>query len=295
MNTHTRLFFGGAGPAAPRPSQRSGTVAFGAPPPAGPRFAFEQQFRLIRSAHLEERRPGAFLFVVDADGRQLGRMWLAATEQPRVASLGRHDAAHLSIAVDEAVSLRHLLFVVRRRAGRVRATVVDLESASGLHTLRGQQQVLEVERPALLRTARLSFVCVPTGPGTSLPSSAEAAWALLAEPPPRRSLFDELLRRPALRVGSLMVRGQPFSLDAAMLERGALIGRDARCDVIVPDPCASRVHAVVLAIDGVPHLVDAGSSNGTWSAEGERIHSVPLGAPRSFHVGRWLVGWLPAP
>lgn len=290
MNTHTRLFFGAA-PQGPRPQRDVGTLTFGAPPPPGARAVFEQHWRLMRSAHLEERRPGAFLFVVAADGRQVGRMWLAATDAPRAATLGRHEAVELPVAVEAALSLRHLLFVVRRVAGRVRASLVDLESSSGLHTLHGAEHSLETEGPALLRTAHLSFFCAPTGPGAALPLAASAAWPLFSAPPPAPSLFQALLARPERRVGALSLAGLPLAVDLAMATRGVLLGRDPRCDVIVADPCASRVHAAVLGIDGVPHLIDVGSSNGTWLETGERVRCAPLGPASAFFVGRARVEW----
>jgi hypothetical protein len=222
-------------------------------------------------------------------------MWLAATHQARVATLGRHEAVQLAIGGEAALSLRHLLFVVRRCEGGARYTLLDLESASGLHTLYGEQRVLEGEGPALLRTARLSFFCIPTGPSCELPSSASAAWPSFSAPPQAPSLFAELLARPAVQLGELRLQLEhgslPLRVDAAMARRGVLLGRDARCDVIVGDACASRVHAVVVSLDGVLHLVDAGSSNGTWTAGGERVRCVALRDGCAFYVGRRLVTW----
>ena len=61
--------------------------------------------------------------------------------------------------------------------------------------------------------------------------------------------------------------------------------------MIVPDAMVSRVHAVVLSIDGVPHLVDAGSSNGTWRHPGTRVKCTKLEDGDVFLFGHARVGW----
>ena len=44
-------------------------------------------------------------------------------------------------------------------------------------------------------------------------------------------------------------------------DEGLIIGRSARCDVIVPDPYVSREHFQVYVREGEPHLRDLGSLN----------------------------------
>ena len=250
MSGHTRI---ARVMSAPGPAQAPiGTLVFGAAPHMpveSPHAAYLRLHRIVRSACLEEPRPGAFLFAAQTNGGPLGRLWLAATASPRAGTLGRHEAVDLPIAPDAALSLRHVLFVVRLVAGRVRFSAIDLETPGGLHTRHGAQHRTESERPALLRTAGLAFFCVPTGPGTVLPADPEEAWRVFenAPKPKQLSVVDQFLTRGAGTSGVLTMRlgpqALPLTVDDPMLERGVLIGRDERCDVLIPNRFVSRVHA----------------------------------------------------
>ncbi len=123
---------------SPAPRQAGiGTMMFGAPPPvatSAPRGIFLGSLhRVIRSACLEETRPGLFVFASTADGRIIGRLWLAATPEPRAGTVGRHEAVDLPVTPEAALSLRHFLFVVRRVQGAVRYSAIDLETPAGLY------------------------------------------------------------------------------------------------------------------------------------------------------------------
>ena len=287
MNGRTRIV---RVTSAPGPAQSGiGTVVFGAPRP-NPLAGYLELHRAVRAACLEETRPGLFVFAAGRDAGPVGRLWLAATDAPRAGTLGRHEAVDLPIAPEAALSLRHVLFVVRLVAGRVRFTAIDLETPSGLHTRHGAEHLVEAERPALLRTAGLTFFCVPTGANTALPVDALEALRVLEDPPrPKRtSLIDQFLRRDE-SVGVLTLqlgdRVLPLTVDVPMLERGVLIGRQPRCEVIIPETHVSRVHAVVLNVDGAPHLIDTGSSNGTWHHAGQRVRCWKLTDGDVFFVG----------
>lgn len=294
MNGHTRIV---RVPEAPGPRQSGiGTFVFGAPAPAPQALdTYVRLHRNIRSACVEEPRPGLFVFALHREAIA-GRLWLAATEAPRVGTLGRHEATDLSLSPDAALSLRHVLFVVRQVAGVVRYSAIDLETPGGLHTRLGAQHLTESERPSQLRTAALTFVCVPTGRTPSLPLDPHEARRLLDEPAQSRrpSFIEQFLRRGEATGTLTMRRGAdllPLRVDAGMLEQGVLIGRETRCDVIIPDMIVSRVHAVALSIDGVPHLVDAGSSNGTWRHPGTRVKCTKLEDGDVFLFGNAQVGW----
>ncbi|MDP1825425.1 MAG: FHA domain-containing protein [Archangium sp.] len=282
-----------AGHAGPEQAHLA-TMVFGAAPPSpAPTDSYLRLHRVIRAACLEETRPGVFIFAAHRDV-PTGRLWLAATEAPRAGTLGRHESVDLPIASEAALSLRHVLFVVRLVAGRVRFSAIDLETPGGLHTRGGAQRVTESERPTLLRTAGLSFFCVPTGPNSALPVDAFDARRLLEEPPRSRqpSLAELFLRRPG--GGLTMCLGDqvlPLTVDAAMLERGVLIGQQERCDVLIPDRFVSRVHAVAVTIEGVPYLVDTGSTNGTWHHSAVQVKCWKLEDGDRFAVGRATVEW----
>lgn len=277
-----------------------GTMVFGSaqpPQPVTPRSGFQGGLhRLIRSAVAEERRPGLFVFAATVDGQLAGRLWLAATDDVRAGTVGRHELVDLPVSPDGALSLRHFLFLVRRVRGVVRFTALDLETPAGLHTQHGQQSVVEAERPMLLRTARLCFWCVPTGAG-GIPDDAVTAWAMFNDAPAPKapSLFDRIVQRAPSSRGSLRLvlgtRAHSLSVDSQMLAQGLLVGRHERCDVVVPETHVSRVHLVLMEIDDVLHVIDTGSSNGTWTTTGERVRCRPLRDGEVLLVGGACLEW----
>lgn len=283
--------------APPVPHTNTSTVVFGGvPAPVSPRDTWLSLHRVVLGATREEQRPGLFIFAARVGGGALGRLWLAATPEPRAGTLGRHEAVDLPIAPDAALSLRHVLFVVRTVDEQVRFTALDLETAGGTHTRHGPERLTEGDGPLLLRTSGLLFFCVPTGPRPALPADPLDAWRLFDAPPkPRPSLFTELLRRPGHAVGTLTLhlgaRAFPLTVDRPMLTHGVLLGRHERCDVIIPDRFCSRVHAVVLDVDGVPHLINAGSSNGTWHASKAPVKCWRLHHGDVFWLGESTVEW----
>lgn len=77
--------------------------------------------------------------------------------------------------------------------------------------------------------------------------------------------------------------------------RGLLLGRYARCELAgFDDEAVSRVHALLLREDSRLHIIDVGSTNGTWHA-GVRIQCEPLRPGAVFRMGGdLLVSWEPA-
>ncbi|MBK9795995.1 MAG: SpoIIE family protein phosphatase [Holophagaceae bacterium] len=64
------------------------------------------------------------------------------------------------------------------------------------------------------------------------------------------------------------------------------LGRSSQNDVAIPDPSLSRLHARITIKDGVPHLEDLGSLNGTF-INGERITLPhPLGETDAIQLGQ---------
>jgi hypothetical protein len=61
--------------------------------------------------------------------------------------------------------------------------------------------------------------------------------------------------------------------------RGVLLGRYERCDTtglpVLGDPALSRVHLLVLEMDGVLYAIDTASTNGTWCGK-ERVRATRL-------------------
>jgi hypothetical protein len=254
--------------------------------------SFERTFRVMQSACREERRAGLFVFAVHDALGLVGRMWLSATDSPRAGTLGRHERVDLALSREEALSLRHLVFVVRQVRGRVRVTAVDLETLNGVHTCAGRQRVTTAEGCLHLRSAAVSFFCVPTGLESPLPGTARLAWTLFDDSGPagRFSPFRFSRSVGVLRV-ELGAGVFTHPLDERTLERGVLIGRNDRCDVLVPDPFVSRVHGLIVSVDGAAHLVDTGSSNGVMHSSGVVARCWPLAEGDRFQLGNAWLEW----
>ncbi len=88
-----------------------------------------------------------------------------------------------------------------------------------------------------------------------------------------------------------------LGLGAEAARRGVLLGRYERCDTaglpVLVDHGLSRVHLLVLEIDGALYGIDTASTNGSWSGQ-ERAGCLPLraGAPVSL-AGKATVEWRP--
>lgn len=295
MSGHTRIVR--VMDADAQAGRRSTTFVHGSQLADTPRRHYERLHRQLVSACEEERRPGLFVFAVHATSGLTGRMWLSATDEVRAGTLGRHQFVDLSITRDQALSLRHVLFVVRLVEGRVRFSAIDLETPGGLHTALGPQQVTQSEQPVLLRTAQLSFFCVPTGVQVTLPEQLDTAWRRFDEvpPTPQAGRWSWLkTASPAVGVLTLRLSTGVFTtaIDEQLIRRGVLIGREERCDVLIPDSHVSRVHAALLSVDGVAHLIDCGSSNGLYDLRrlcDVRCHR--LEDADRFQVGHATLDW----
>jgi S1-C subfamily serine protease len=140
----------------------------------------------------------------------------------------------------------------------------------------------------LRRDIRGRLVSIPWWRETTVVTVASAVFLLLA----MTLLFASLRGRRPLRV----VRAQPTEPEAArgseessltgkltflngpragerigLAGSGIRIGREqSECEVVIPDPRISRLHAEVLRSGGRVLLVDRNSSNGTW-VEGRRV------------------------
>ena len=81
------------------------------------------------------------------------------------------------------------------------------------------------------------------------------------------------------------LRGQVYPV----VQGGLLIGRDASCAVRLPDgtPGVSRQHCAVRWQQGVPVLVDLGSTHGTFLGSGQRLppqYPVEIAAGSRFYL-----------
>lgn len=236
---------------------------------------FRARQRVMASALREEPRPGLFVFAAHLQYGHVARLWLEATEQPRAGLIGRHDEVDLALPLDDALSLRHLMFVVRRRAETVRFVVLDLESNNGLQLEAGDPvRLAEAAGPLIVCASDFVFFCFPTGQPIPWNPDSDDSWATLA---PRRALRREpraretsWTDRPVGRVEVGVSSGmRVLTPGNVALRRGVLIGRDGRCDLVVPETTVSRVHVVLLSLDDELLVIDSGSTNGLWRLDDE--------------------------
>lgn len=257
-------------------------------------FDFNQGQRAMASAVREEKRRGVAFFAHHPDFGPLGRLWLEAGDAPRAGTLGRHDSVDLPLPLDESLSLRHVLFIVRAVAGEVRLTVLDLASSAGLLPNREPAlRRLDVAGAATLRLGEFEVLAVPTGgalpwdPDAEDPSSTlRLATPTLTRPrewaKPTQRHLREVAGCLAATLGDLR---SERALTEDDLVRGFLVGRQERCDLRLPDNRVSRVHAAVLRVDGQLLLVDAGSTHGLWRAGAEPVRCTAWRAGDPIQLG----------
>ena len=102
--------------------------------------------------------------------------------------------------------------------------------------------------------------------------------------------------RGELLVGSASGRAA-VRLGARATHRGVLLGRYDRCDTaglpVLTDPALSRVHLLVLELDGSLYAIDTASKNGSWCG-GERTRATRLlPGLRLALAGKATVEWRP--
>ena len=107
--------------------------------------------------------------------------------------------------------------------------------------------------------------------------------------------------RPEPAQGELLVSSPcgrvAVRLGAVAARRGVLLGRYDRCDTtglpVLSDPALSRVHLLVLELDGALHAFDTSSLNGTWCGP-ERVRAIRIQpGVRLSLAGKAAVEWRP--
>jgi hypothetical protein len=275
-------------------------------------------------------RPGVVTFALSEERGVCGELWLEAGEGVRSGSIGRHSAAELFLPWHEALSLRHLLVLVRKTpGGPVHSRVVDLNTPLGFTAeTGGRLGSVEADGPLVLSAAGYSLILFPTGgplawdpeasdPFATLPTRVHQAAEPSARPDPRpvprpiTRVTPYAAPRPAAQEGAVLCeageralgvlvvcradREEAIPVGARALERGVVLGRYGRCDVGRQSGRSgvSRVHAILLSCDGEPHLVDAGSTNGTYCGDQE-IKCARLEPQRTYWLGDELcLRWEP--
>ncbi len=233
---------------------------------------------------------------------------------------------HLAVILDPVTSWKPGDASVRYR-------VLDLRTSNGFcdeqgRTLRG----IRCEGPALLRCAGHALFLLPLGDPSDWPASPEDAWGFLPERVyfdelvrcpegsltrmpqrtgtrqsmifrthgPRDSAVDLMSSGGAI-AGTLDLIGPnmcgAITIGHTELRDGVLLGRYARCDSakLTDDPSMSRVHALLIEIEGRVLLVDTASVNGTRLAGEHRSRVIELTRDSDLQLGkgtraRWRFG-----
>jgi hypothetical protein len=291
------------------------------------RAIFNQHQRRLHQLTRGYTKAGLAIFALHAEREIAGHLWLQASETLRSGIIGRHSQVDLYLADDEGLSLRHLLVLVKRREGGLWFRIADLATQSGFQTERGEiLRAADANGPFIFQAGNYSFVVIPTGETPPWDPEDDDPWHTL---PPRIRVRDEGKAnvridppaRPRGRMTSVThvqglaepgpervldsgesVRGhlllssggiqERLSVGGKALQRGLIIGRYARCvgDTANMADAVSRVHAVVIEMDGQVHLLDAASTNGTFVVQQE-VKCVPMLFGATYTLGGTLLRW----
>lgn len=110
----------------------------------------------------------------------------------------------------------------------------------------------------------------------------------------RTQMMRVITQVPQTPVGSgrlVVIAGDELGRSFALEHGEARIGRTPDNDICVPEVDVSRLHAVLFAEDGVVHLRDNASTNGTY-VNSVRIHEAVLADGDLIRVGSWTFKFL---
>ena len=233
-----------------------------------------------------------------------------------VAVVGRHRNADFWLGA-ASIALRHLLILMRGGHGaeRPRYHVLDLRTEAGMMDERGQAlRSFEADGPVFFQVDRTSFLTLPTAAPFAWPDDPIAAWNAFPArtyngTPFRHRRSDRMMDsfdddvRTNVGIGSGVVHvtralttGSPVGsveiqngkgrlsllVDKAALRAGVLLGRYDRCDsgganLLALEQC-SRVHALLIEVNGAVHIIDTASTHGVYvQGRAVRVHRVSAG------------------
>lgn len=290
------------------------------------RTLFNQHHRRVEAIQATYTRPGLAVFALTSEGGVGGHLWLEASENWRAGTIGRHSAVDLFLPADENLSLRHLLLLVSGGGGAFQVRVVDLATPTGFVTEEKEPlRALAADGPLVFGAARYLFVALPTGEHLPWDPEARDPWSTLPRrlfvprlPPTRVQPWlrqqdatslsrlegptevdaDALVETGESVSGHLVVThggiAARWAVGSRALARGVILGRYERCTLGrgSEDERVSRVHAVILALEGVVHIVDAGSMNGVTLGEAA-VHCAPMQPAETYALASMHVRWMP--
>lgn len=118
----------------------------------------------------------------------------------------------------------------------------------------------------------------------------ESVTMVRTSPGPSRATITGVSDEPM--IGSLVLtasgRSETLAVGASAVRTGVLVGRYERCDThgakVLAHHGISRVHVLVLDVDGVLYAIDTGSTNGIYRG-GDEIRVAPLGPGAELVLG----------
>ena len=245
---------------------------------------------------LDYPKAGVAVFALDESRGIAGNVWLAASGELRAGTLGRHSAVDLYLDDDDALSLRHLLLLVKARGDGVWLRIDDLATPGGFQAEEGKMlRSVEATGPLVLRAASYSFFAFPTGGPLAWNRDA---WSTLprrefvSEPGPVEPGPEPLVKSGEAIEGQLVMGNARLEVGAHALDRGVLLGRYARCsgDTGEMNQDVSRLHAMLARVDGTIHLIDLCSTNGTFKGDAP-VKCAPVEPGARYHLGRTPLRW----
>ncbi len=281
----------------------------------------ERAYGAIAMCASQATGPSLVAAVVDLySGMVHGCRALPMTERASRLVIGRHSQCDLLLPESPNLSLRHFL-VLAHRSSYSSYRVLDLRSATEgfVDENHRRHRALIARGGTFLRIDCAGIFLLPVEGDLPPPKAALLfpSPEYIEEPQPiglpagdfehyGRTMVTPVAgpdwcratptgeRKAAMLVKT---RGRSFevALDRDDLTRGVLLGNYPRCDTGFLHPNVSRVHALVQLIEGMPHLIDTASTNGTQVA-GADVEVAPLVHGARFSLGgcaevEWRERW----
>ena len=150
---------------------------------------FTMHYDDLRRTHATRTEPGVLGVAFDLGTAAITSTlwWKTRPEAINAITVGRHRECDVCLAKDPAISLRHLAIVTHpfdaaaRR--RVSFRILDLRTNLAFVDCFGQRlQGVIADGATMVMIGRYALLLIPTGDGTSLPSSAAAGFSMIADP-----------------------------------------------------------------------------------------------------------------
>ena len=266
--------------------------------------AFISHYAEITAVLRTAAAPSLVMFVFDEEGLAARATLPASPDAVRCATVGRHDRVELLLPDDPTLSLRQLAVLVSPTRDKVRYRVLDLRTRLRMLDEFDQLlDGFEADGPMFVSVGRYTVLMIPRSEGPlRWPSDPLEGWRQLPPrsyhrtshrrarletlPPPGPGPVNTRVQvlggvsLPADCTGVVDARPVGFLylssatgearlvIDRLTARSGVLLGRYDRCEAggspVLDDELVSRVHALVVQVEGRTTVMDLGSVNGLW-------------------------------